>query len=1384
MELVKSILAVIGGGATGYITNDYAVKMIFRKYGPLGGMIIDTREQFVESVSELVERDIINNRTIENELSKYEFRRVFYNLISDVLKKYLYKNTDDIDIIKIPGMRDSINNFVGFYKENASELSKEFSKSLLDTIALEDMLSEQQRLFLAEKLWDILAHELAVNDTVELILKGFYRENSEKSIDEFINPKIFKIIARNLNESTNNFHESLQADFEIDIDNVIKKMYTVLECKETLKRFEAGVKEKTLVELLGKDSVQNISNEILKRGIKVLRSPEGKELIQNFIIKVFSILKSINVSILSILDEGVRSNLESYMREHLPGIVEKIIRWIKSNRDEIDNLINKSVDDVLEEGSSGFFDVRGKAKKWLKNTFIENIAKRYEIVGYIIKYIEEGTDTRAMSIEVTETIINYIGKNTVSQIITDLEEKKLLRPEYLVSLINNNIDTHISKMNVSIFDEIFQRQIGDVIKIDFSKYLEAFLTTTISEQIKTKFLFSEKSTKLLQREVTSKIRDINSEKVGQLWNNESCEDLIKLCKEQIVKSIKSAKTTMINNLAQEIHSEIAGKKIGTLCTDDMFQKVGKTVADKSLYFVREKIAEVQNQPIKEIYDNLNTKKDSIKNLTGLAIELSNKNMHVLLEGKIRETVAANLSKLPDTEIQKMVEDFMGKELKPINMFGAILGAATGLLTYFAESGLTLASNYTFELAWTIAVYSFVGYITNVIALKMIFQPYYEKKFMGMKLPFAPGVVTKQKPRFANSMGEFVDKSLLKASSVNAIFQEKRLAVEQNFIDSISADNYKLLEQVLIENNELIAAKVSAVTLQFIDKNKETFFDNMVGLLQDVNLVKFDYKKLEVAIQDKGSTYIKNTDTVISVELNKILQSGESLHSILPEFVKSAIYNSINQMLDDKIEVIAELINDDSKMEKIVEDFAKSFDILIEKNISEQLTEQQSDNFKQAVSSYFINKVQSSEVRETLIEWIEEEIAKELTPEKRIGDLFGGMLVKVFHQNVEFILDNIVGVAQSKLQNNDDSIKREVYTLFRQSSGTIAKGVDFVLDIESSIYGVVDDLIYSKLPDYINRKEYELKEILTEFINDKVARSRIVDIGIEVNTKGIMNIIDRLLASKQAASSLALLSDNLVESVLRIPIKQLLHIASINNIFDIYRAFAVEIKDVRMELTANVNDKRPLLVREIGALVKNIVEKELLPISVNQLTVGITPEDIDKTVKNIVIAITDSDIFNKQLAVYSKNIIGEFKYKELNELLDFKIVKQDSMAAFNKLAADEQVKDKLTVAFKDVLKVFLTNFNSIVTTDTKEFALNIMVKSLLDALEDHLLNIINAVNIQEVTEREINRMEPKEIEDMFNSFAKPYFRKIEAYGLMGGGIGVATSLLSKLATVLK
>ena len=93
MEEYKTILAgisaLVSGSLTGYGTNYYAVKMLFKKYGPWGGVILKTRPEFTQSVSELVERDIINKQTIEKELNKYEFRKVFYKMIEDLLKTQL-----------------------------------------------------------------------------------------------------------------------------------------------------------------------------------------------------------------------------------------------------------------------------------------------------------------------------------------------------------------------------------------------------------------------------------------------------------------------------------------------------------------------------------------------------------------------------------------------------------------------------------------------------------------------------------------------------------------------------------------------------------------------------------------------------------------------------------------------------------------------------------------------------------------------------------------------------------------------------------------------------------------------------------------------------------------------------------------------------------------------------------------------------------------------------------------------------------------------------------------------------------------------------------------------------------------------------------------------
>ena len=54
----------------------------------------------------------------------------------------------------------------------------------------------------------------------------------------------------------------------------------------------------------------------------------------------------------------------------------------------------------------------------------------------------------------------------------------------------------------------------------------------------------------------------------------------------------------------------------------------------------------------------------------------------------------------------------------------------------------------------------IGYSTNWLAIKMLFRPYEEKRFLGVKIPFTPGVIPRERERIANSLGSAVGEQLL------------------------------------------------------------------------------------------------------------------------------------------------------------------------------------------------------------------------------------------------------------------------------------------------------------------------------------------------------------------------------------------------------------------------------------------------------------------------------------------------------------------------------------------------------------------------------------------------------------------------------------------------
>jgi uncharacterized membrane protein YheB (UPF0754 family) len=56
----------------------------------------------------------------------------------------------------------------------------------------------------------------------------------------------------------------------------------------------------------------------------------------------------------------------------------------------------------------------------------------------------------------------------------------------------------------------------------------------------------------------------------------------------------------------------------------------------------------------------------------------------------------------------------------------------------------------------------IGYITNAVAIKMLFRPLKEIRIFGIRLPFTPGILPRQRKRLAQSIGAMVERELLTA----------------------------------------------------------------------------------------------------------------------------------------------------------------------------------------------------------------------------------------------------------------------------------------------------------------------------------------------------------------------------------------------------------------------------------------------------------------------------------------------------------------------------------------------------------------------------------------------------------------------------------------------
>jgi uncharacterized membrane protein YheB (UPF0754 family) len=97
-----------------------------------------------------------------------------------------------------------------------------------------------------------------------------------------------------------------------------------------------------------------------------------------------------------------------------------------------------------------------------------------------------------------------------------------------------------------------------------------------------------------------------------------------------------------------------------------------------------------------------------------------------------------------------------------------------------------------------AVGAVIGYITNDIAIRMLFRPHQAKYIMGIHVPFTPGIIPKEKARIAGAIGKAVSENLMNREVMEkSLLSDDMLKKISNAIDEFvttQSGNDETIEQ--------------------------------------------------------------------------------------------------------------------------------------------------------------------------------------------------------------------------------------------------------------------------------------------------------------------------------------------------------------------------------------------------------------------------------------------------------------------------------------------------------------------------------------------------------------------------------------------------------------
>ena len=214
----------------------------------------------------------------------------------------------------------------------------------------------------------------------------------------------------------------------------------------------------------------------------------------------------------------------------------------------------------------------------------------------------------------------------------------------------------------------------------------------------------------------------------------------------------------------------------------------------------------------------------------------------------------------------------------------------------------------------------IGYITNDIAIRMLFRPHQAKYFMGIHIPFTPGIIPKEKARIAGAIGKAVSENLMNREVLEkSLLSDEMLTKMNNAIDEFvttQGANEETIEQFArhyLTEDDIIAMRqnvsdgiVKMVSSKLTDSNMGEQIAHMATehvLAKTRNSVAglFGADKLVAGVAQP-------IERILAKHINEILQtnSQQMIKDLVVKQSDDLLNMSMSQLVSNHDEQVAQI----------------------------------------------------------------------------------------------------------------------------------------------------------------------------------------------------------------------------------------------------------------------------------------------------------------------------------------------------------------------------------------------------------------------------------------------------------------------------------------------